>query len=134
MLSCLDFIKDLHQNYKGQGFMIWWINIPHFLHPTSTILFHHMGTLGVAHWIISFNWRRNVHMIISKIVVFQNMVPQRFISLRLPLKVKGMELTLLHACSQEENYKQFGWCLTIVNVWKGGLPWHVMCMIQFIPK
>jgi hypothetical protein len=36
------------------------------------------------------------------------MVPQRFISLRLPLKVKGMELTLLHACSQEENYKQFG--------------------------
>jgi hypothetical protein len=41
-------------------------------------------------------------MTISKIVSFQNMVLQRFISLKWPQKVKGMELTLLHACSYEE--------------------------------
>lgn len=79
-MSCLDLIEDLHQNCKGQRLMIWWIDIPQFLHPTSRILSHHsnMGTLDVTHWIVSFNWRRIVHMIISKIMYFQNMVPQRY--------------------------------------------------------
>jgi hypothetical protein len=40
-------------------------------------------------------------MTISKIMSFQDFVLQRFISLRWPQKVKGMELTLLHACTKK---------------------------------
>jgi hypothetical protein len=67
-------------------------------------------------------------MIITKI---QDIVLERFIYLRWPQKVKGVELSLLHACSQEEIYKRVeGWITMACHVYDP-INFRVMTIVMF---